>query len=34
MSLAAPSWPYLTWAGIWLVGVLVLDLVSFERREF
>jgi ABC-type transport system involved in multi-copper enzyme maturation permease subunit len=33
MSLAAPSWPYLTWAGIWLVLVLVLDLVSFERRE-
>jgi ABC-type transport system involved in multi-copper enzyme maturation permease subunit len=33
MSLAAPSWPYLAWAGIWLAGVLVLDLVSFERRE-
>ena len=32
-SLAAPSWPYLAWAGIWLAGVLVLDLVSFERRE-
>jgi ABC-type transport system involved in multi-copper enzyme maturation permease subunit len=30
---AAPSWPYLAWAGIWLVGVLVLSLVSFERRE-
>jgi ABC-type transport system involved in multi-copper enzyme maturation permease subunit len=29
----APSWPYLAWAGIWLVGVLVLSLVSFERRE-
>jgi hypothetical protein len=24
---------YLTWAGIWLVLVLVLGLVSFERRE-
>jgi ABC-type transport system involved in multi-copper enzyme maturation permease subunit len=33
MSLAAPSWPYLAWAGIWLVLVLVLDLISFERRE-
>jgi ABC-type transport system involved in multi-copper enzyme maturation permease subunit len=33
MSLAAPSWTYLAWAGIWLAGVLVLDLVSFERRE-
>lgn len=33
MSLAAPSWPYLAWAGIWLVLVLVLDLASFERRE-
>jgi ABC-type transport system involved in multi-copper enzyme maturation permease subunit len=33
MSLAAPSWPYLAWAGIWLAGVLVLDLLSFERRE-
>jgi ABC-type transport system involved in multi-copper enzyme maturation permease subunit len=33
MSLAAPSWPYLTWAGIWLVVVLVLGLTSFERRE-
>jgi ABC-type transport system involved in multi-copper enzyme maturation permease subunit len=33
MSLAAPSWPYLAWAGIWLAGVLVLDLISFERRE-
>ena len=29
----APSWPYLAWAGIWLVGVLALSLVSFERRE-
>jgi ABC-type transport system involved in multi-copper enzyme maturation permease subunit len=33
MSLAAPSWPYLAWAGIWLALVLVLDVVSFERRE-
>ncbi len=30
---AAPPWPYLTWAGIWLVLVLVLGVVSFERRE-
>lgn len=30
---AAPPWTYLTWAGIWLVLVLVLGLVSFERRE-
>ncbi|MBV9857181.1 MAG: ABC transporter permease [Streptosporangiaceae bacterium] len=33
MSLSAPSWPYLTWAAIWLVLVLVLGLTSFERRE-
>jgi hypothetical protein len=24
---------YLAWAGIWIAGVLVLSLVSFERRE-
>ena len=30
---SAPSWPYLAWAGVWLAGVLVLGLVSFERRE-
>ena len=30
---AAPSWPYLAWAAIWLALVLVLSLVSFERRE-
>ncbi len=32
-ALAAPSWPYLAWAGIWLAVVLVLGLISFERRE-
>jgi ABC-type transport system involved in multi-copper enzyme maturation permease subunit len=30
---AAAPWQYLTWTGIWLAGVLVLSLVSFERRE-
>ena len=30
---AAPAWPYLAWAGIWLLLVLALGLVSFERRE-
>jgi hypothetical protein len=30
---APPSWAYLIWAGIWLLLVLVLGLVSFERRE-
>ncbi len=33
LALTAPPWPYLTWAGIWLLLVLVLGLVSFERRE-
>jgi ABC-type transport system involved in multi-copper enzyme maturation permease subunit len=33
LALAAPPWPYLAWAGIWLVLVLALGLVSFERRE-
>jgi len=33
LALAAPAWPYLTWAGIWLAGVLLLGLVSFARRE-
>jgi hypothetical protein len=33
MSLAAPSWQYLTWAAIWLMLVLALGLTSFERRE-
>jgi ABC-type transport system involved in multi-copper enzyme maturation permease subunit len=32
-ALTAPSWPYLAWAGIWLAVVLVLGLISFERRE-
>lgn len=29
----APTWQYLTWASIWLLLVLVLGLVSLERRE-
>jgi len=33
LSAAGPAWPYLTWAAIWLVLVLMLSLVSFERRE-
>jgi ABC-type transport system involved in multi-copper enzyme maturation permease subunit len=33
LALAAPAWSYLTWAGIWLVLVLMLGLISFERRE-
>jgi len=33
LTLAAPAWQYLTWAGIWLLLVLVLGLVSFARRE-
>ena len=33
LSNSAPAWPYLAWAGIWLLLVLVLGLVSFERRE-
>jgi ABC-type transport system involved in multi-copper enzyme maturation permease subunit len=33
LALTAPSWQYLAWAVIWLAGVLVLGLVSFQRRE-
>lgn len=33
LALAAPPWQYLAWAGIWLLLVLALGLVSFERRE-
>ena len=33
LALSAPPWPYLAWACIWLAGVLVLGVVSFERRE-
>ena len=33
LAVAGPAWPYLTWTGIWLVLVLILGLVSFERRE-
>jgi ABC-type transport system involved in multi-copper enzyme maturation permease subunit len=32
-ALAAPSWPYLTWAALWFLVVLAAALVSFERRE-
>jgi ABC-type transport system involved in multi-copper enzyme maturation permease subunit len=32
-ALAAPSWPYLAWAGIWFLLVLLAALISFERRE-
>jgi ABC-type transport system involved in multi-copper enzyme maturation permease subunit len=30
---SAPAWPYLAWAGLWLLLVLALGLLSFERRE-
>jgi ABC-type transport system involved in multi-copper enzyme maturation permease subunit len=30
---SAPSWPYLVWAAVWILLVLVIGLVSFERRE-
>jgi ABC-type transport system involved in multi-copper enzyme maturation permease subunit len=33
LAVAGPSWSYLTWVAIWLVIVLILGLVSFERRE-
>jgi ABC-type transport system involved in multi-copper enzyme maturation permease subunit len=33
LAAAAPPWTYLTWAAIWLVLVLMLGLISFERRE-
>ena len=33
LARAAPGWPYLAWAVIWLLLVLALGLVSFERRE-
>jgi ABC-type transport system involved in multi-copper enzyme maturation permease subunit len=33
LALAAPAWQYLAWAGIWLLLVLELGLVSFRRRE-
>jgi ABC-type transport system involved in multi-copper enzyme maturation permease subunit len=33
LALAAPPWQFLAWAGIWLLLVLALGLVSFERRE-
>jgi ABC-type transport system involved in multi-copper enzyme maturation permease subunit len=32
-ALAAPSWPYLAWAGLWFLLVLAAALISFERRE-
>jgi hypothetical protein len=33
LALAAPPWQYLAWTAVWLAGVLVLGLVSFDRRE-
>jgi hypothetical protein len=33
LALSAPPWPYLAWAAIWLLLVLVLGVVSFARRE-
>ncbi|HEU5416393.1 MAG TPA: ABC transporter permease [Streptosporangiaceae bacterium] len=30
---AAPAWSYLAWAGIWLVLILALGVLSFQRRE-
>ena len=32
-AVAGPSWPYLAWAAVWLIVVLVLGVASFERRE-
>ncbi len=32
-ALAAPAWQYLAWAGIWLLLVLALGMVSLARRE-
>lgn len=32
-SPTAPQWTYLIWVAIWLVLVLMLSLVSFERRD-
>jgi ABC-type transport system involved in multi-copper enzyme maturation permease subunit len=28
-----PSWPYLTWVGVWFIAAIVLGLWSFNRRE-
>jgi ABC-type transport system involved in multi-copper enzyme maturation permease subunit len=33
LALAAPTWQYLAWAGIWLLLMLALGMVSFARRE-
>jgi hypothetical protein len=33
LALSAPPWPYLAWAGIWLLLMLALGVVSFEQRE-
>jgi ABC-type transport system involved in multi-copper enzyme maturation permease subunit len=30
---SAPTWQYLTWASVWLLLMLVLGVVSLERRE-
>ena len=33
LATSPPSWPYLAWAGVWLLLVLALGLLSFDRRE-
>ena len=33
LALAAPPWQYLAWTAVWLVLILTLGLVSFDRRE-
>jgi ABC-type transport system involved in multi-copper enzyme maturation permease subunit len=33
IATSAPAWPYLAWAGLWLLLVLALGLISFQRRE-
>jgi hypothetical protein len=33
LALSPPPTPYLAWAANWLLHVLVLGVVSFERRE-
>jgi len=32
-SQSAPSWTYLLWVLVWLIGVLAIGIRSFERRE-
>jgi ABC-type transport system involved in multi-copper enzyme maturation permease subunit len=33
LALSPPSWPYLLWVGGWFLAVLIIGIVSFERRE-